>query len=202
MSKMLLCATILILMLFYAGSGVYAADRREGKLLLVAIDRIGWEDIYAAQMPNLDSLIENGAIGLMTTNTAGRLTQKNAYVTIGSGARLEGTAKSALGFSEYETFVGERAGDVYRQITGSTPERYSLVNLGIAQLKRQNARRPYTVNIGALGEVLRENGLIVALVGNSDIPQYPRRFMTSMLMDEYGIVPLGETGERLLEKKS
>lgn len=61
MPKLLLCATMLSLMLFYAGSGVYAAERREGKLLLVAIDRIGWEDIYTAHMPNLDILMENGA---------------------------------------------------------------------------------------------------------------------------------------------
>ena len=46
MSKMLLCATILILMLFYAGSGVYTADRLEGKLLLIAIDRIGWDVVH------------------------------------------------------------------------------------------------------------------------------------------------------------
>lgn len=200
MLKILLYSTILILMLIHAGSDAYAAERREGKLLLVAIDRIGWEDIYGAHMPNLDRLIENGAIGLMTTNTAGRLAQKNAYITMGSGARLEGTVKSLLGFSEYEKHVGERAGDAYRQITGIAPEQESLVNLGIAQLKRQNARRPYTVNIGALGEVLRENGLIVALAGNSDIPQYPRRFMTSMIMDEYGIIPMGEIGEKLLKK--
>jgi hypothetical protein len=191
---------VLSLIFFYAGTGAYAADRREGKLLLLAIDRVGWEDIYTARMPNLDRLLENGSIGLMTTNTAGRLTQKNAYITIGSGARLEGAAKSALGFSEYENYMGERAGDIYRQITGRTPVKDSLVNLGVEQVKRQNARRPYMVNIGALGQVLRKNGLIVALIGNSDIPQNPRRFMTSMLMDEFGVVPMGETGEKLLKK--
>jgi len=198
--KLLLCVILLTFMVFYAGTVTYAAEQREAKLLLIVIDRIGWEDIYYARMPNLDRLIENGGIGLMTTNTAGRLTQKNAYITIGSGARLEGTVKSILGFSEYETYAGERAGDVYKQITGKTAAPDSLVNLGITQVKRQNERRPYTVNIGALGQVLRENGLVMALVGNSDIPQNPRRFMTSMLMDEYGVIPLGEIGEKLLEK--
>lgn len=200
MLKSLLCVTMLSLIFFYADTGVYAAEQREGKLLLIAIDRVGWEDIYAAKMPNMDKLIENGSIGLMTTNTAGRLTQKNAYITIGSGARLEGAAKSALGFSKYEKYMGERAGDIYRQITGRTPVKDSLVNLGIVQAQRENERRPYTVNIGALGEVLRKNGIMVALIGNSDIAQNPRRFMTSMLMDEYGVIPMGEIGEKLLRQ--
>jgi len=177
----------------------FASDCREGKLLLIAIDRVGWQDIEKADMPNLDSLVKSGSIGLMTTNTAGRLTQRNAYITIGSGARLEGTQKSALGLSVNEKYMGERAGDVFYQITGRVGYEDSLVNLSIAQVKRYNERRPYTVNVGALGEVLRDEGYSIALVGNSDIPQHPRRFLTDMLMDDLGIIPMGIVGEQVLK---
>ncbi len=171
-----------------------------GKVVLVVMDRIGWNDIYEADTPNIDRLMNIGAIGLMTTNTAGSRSCNNLYVTMGAGARITGSANSPLAFSSQDTYQGQKITDLYYQITGKVMPTGSIANLGIAQVYRNNLNRPYTVKVGALGTALREEGRSVAVIGNSDTPDRYLRYLVSMLMDDGGIVPLGDVSRSLTEK--
>ncbi|MBM7582340.1 hypothetical protein JOD02_001197 [Caldicoprobacter guelmensis] len=175
---------------------------QKGKVVLVAMDRIGWEDIKEASTPNIDRLIEMGAVGLMTTNTAGSRSCENLYVTMGAGARITGSITSPLAFSSDDMYQGQKVADLYYQITGHKLKDGSIACIGIAGVYRNNAKRPYPVKVGALGTALAQNGYEVAVIGNSDIPEKQQRYLVSMMMDDKGVVSLGDVGEELNAKDS
>ena len=90
----------------------------KGKVILLVIDRVSWNEIDEAHTPNLDKLIDMGAIGLMTTNTGSSLSQNNAYLTIGAGARAVGVSGSQEALSYSHKYRGDRIENVMYQITG------------------------------------------------------------------------------------
>lgn len=175
-------------------------DTVMGKTFLIVIDRIGLSDLLSAETPHIDSLLERGGIALMTTNTGGSRSQKDAYLTMGAGTRVAASNKSPLGFHVEELFQGNRAGDLYLQIAGLQPTEGSIINLGFTQSVRSNSQRPYTVNIGALGTSLKRAGIRTAVIGNCDIPGENKRYLVSMMMDDRGIVPAGRIDGSFLVK--
>ena len=182
------CLIVIFLMEFLP---IVAAADENGKAVIVFIDRIGLADISYVDTPNLDLLIAKGTIGLMTTNTGGSRSQKDAYITMGAGARAVGSDKSPLGLSSLESFQGINAGEYFQQITGINAPSSAVVNLGIARAIRNNLNKPYQVKIGALGTALREANLNIAIIGNCDTPNEYKRYLSSFLMDDKGIVPVG-----------
>lgn len=176
----------------------------QGKAILVFLDRIGWKDIYEARTPNLDRLMDIGSIGLMTTNTGGSLSQNNAYLTLGAGSRVVGVSGSQSAFPYGYSYRGERIENLMFQITGYRMDEGSIANPSIAKLHRANENRPYRVKIGALGTALREAGIKVGVLGNCDNYRITEKdvggknFLVSMMMDDRGIVPLGDVSQSLL----
>ena len=174
-----------------------------GKVVLVSMDRVGLSDLFHADTPNLDSIIQRAGLGLMTTNTGGSRSQRDAYLTMGAGTRVAASDKSPLGLHLNEIYQGGLAGDYYKQISGKLPPEEAIVNLGFAQAVRNNKNRPYTVTIGGLGTALRQAGLRSAVIGNSDTPGEQKRYMVSFLMDDAGLVPDGNvSGNLLIEDQS
>jgi len=185
---------VLILTLSGCKRAVYAQNYRisnPGKIFLVIIDRISLSELMKVNTPHIDSILEKGGIALMTTNTGGSRTQKDAYLTMGAGTRVAASDRSAYGFQVNEIINGSRAGDIYFQVTGIQPPEGSIVNLGFIQSVRNNSKRPYTVIIGALGSALERAGKRCAVIGNCDIPGEYKRFLVSLMMNDKGIVHAG-----------
>ena len=223
-SKLPLLSAVVLILIFFLAAGILAApwlqdtqavqdiadiypyrtaylalppsDR--GKVLMVFIDRIGLSDLNQADTPNIDYLIQNGGIGLMTTNTGGSRSQRDAYITMGAGTRTTGSDKSSLGFGAEEGYQGVSAGDLYREISGMDLPPRAVVNLGFVQAVRNNRKRSYTVTIGALGTALREAGYRAAVIGNCDTPYEYHRYLVSFLMDDQGIIPDGSVDRSFL----
>ena len=171
---------------------------KQGKVFLIFIDRVVLSDFYDANTPNLDLLVQQGGIGLMTTNTGGSRSQRDAYLTMGAGTRVSASDKSPLGLHLDEIHHGVSAGDLYKQITGKAAQEGAIVNLGFAQAIRNNRNRSYTVNIGALGTAIKQAGLRSAVIGNSDTSGEVKRYLVSFMMDDEGVVPAGEVGRSTL----
>ncbi len=174
------------------------SPRTGGKAVLVFLDRIGLSDLNQADTPHIDRLIQSGGIGLMTTNTGGNRSQRDTYITMGAGTRAIGSAKSSLAFDAAENYQDVSAASLYQQISGRNPPAESVVDLGYAQLIRNNSKKPYTVTIGALGTALRDAGYHAAAVGNCDTPNEYHRYLASFLMDDQGIIPKGSVDRSFL----
>ncbi|NLA83453.1 MAG: hypothetical protein GX854_02740 [Clostridiales bacterium] len=169
----------------------YNEGTAKGKVFLISIDRIGLSHLHNENVPNLRKAMDMGGVALMTTNTGGSRSQRDAYLTMGAGTKVAAATKSPLSIHTDEIYQGYQGWELYRQITGKMPPQDAIVNLGFAQSVRNNINKSYTVTIGALGKALREAGIIPAVIGNSDTVEEKKRYMVSFLMDENGIVPKG-----------
>jgi len=187
----------------YADTDEKEQNRRGSKVILVLIDRISLEDLMQANTPNIDQLIAKGAVGLMNTNTAGKRSSENTYATIGAGNKaLSGNDYSGVAFKASDEVNGENAGDVFYRNTGKRVNDQAVVNLGIPQVIRNNTMKELDVMPGALGQALKEKGLVVGVLGNADTTLALGRHATLLAMDNEGVIPYGEVNNNLLKADS
>ncbi len=170
------------------------------KVLLILVDRINLDDIQGTETPNIDYLIENGAIGLMNTNTAHLKNSESTHVTIGAGTRSHGNIHGALALNSDELFLNTTGNDVFYSRTGI---RLPAGSVGIPNLKAlllANAPLNYEVAPGILGQSLNDAQLYTAVLGNSDTSGKLRRYGATIAMNAQGIVNFGDVSERALLK--
>lgn len=184
---------LFVVLLFCCRPLTVKADNtdKRGKLIVFFIDRISLYDIINTPTENIDYLASIGGIGLMTINTGGTRSQRDTYLSMGAGQAVIGSDNSNLGLNAQEHYQGEKAADIYKRITGDQCSEQACVNLGIAQTIRNNFNKPYSVTIGALGSTLMNAGLTPAVIGNCDTADEHKRYITSFLMNNQGIVPVG-----------
>jgi hypothetical protein len=177
-----------------------AAGTSGGKVTIVSIPGwsfADWNDETLAHMPHLRELIRSGAIGAMNVRTPERGLE-DSYATFGAGALAVGSAAfDAMERREGAGSAGE-ADVLYRRRTGWEPSDADIVLPDMAALIRLNAKRDYHARPGLLGELLGRGGIGIAVYGNSDTADRPRRHAPLMLMDESGRVPQGRIGESML----
>jgi len=163
------------------------------RLVILAVDRLTLADLQTRPLPNLQRLMEQGAVGLMTTRSIGGLSPEKIYLSIGAGeAMTTGTDADGLVFDADETYQGLRAADAYRLQQGKDPGSASLLHLGLAGLAKANASLPG--RCGWLGEALARQGWRLAVLGNADDSAGFGREAASFLMDREGRVALGHIG--------
>lgn len=172
---------------------------QRGKVVMVVVDRLTLDDLNRGGLPNFARLMAEGALGLMNCNTAGNSgNPENTYATIGAGAHVTATGTAGLAFNAREQLPVATAAQEYEGRTGLDPSPGSVVHLGIARIRNQNAGLPHPAVPGALGTALRGAGLKTAVLGNADTSAGLRRQVVTITMDENGLVDYGNIGTELL----
>ncbi len=164
------------LFFFLLSGELLAADSLN--LVWLLIDQVSLEEVESAHTPNIDYLLKRGAFGLVNVRTAGHLQPESTYLSLGTGKRSQGSKISHLGM----------------KINGGA------VNKRIAELKELNKNNYFQPQPGLLGQLSRENGIRIGVLGNSDTLNGERRTVVSLAMDEQGFVPWAEIGTELLKK--
>jgi hypothetical protein len=178
------------------------------RVLIVTLPGVVWADLDDVDLPNLDRLLDESAVGDLTTraNPSRRFTNLgDGYITIGAGTRAIGdnglTDGQALEVDE--RFGLDTAGDVFELRTGQAVER-GIVQLSISTITTRNEPLLLDSEPGALGTTLAEAGYERAVIANGDgteppgVPPVYRRSAASALMDEGGVVPAGAVGDEIL----
>lgn len=177
----------------------------EPRLVVVVIDKVTWGDLLDDEVnaPTIRSLSERGGVGMMCVRS-GR-GYGGEYVTIGAASRAGslfdsrmGNGAEALAFDARERVSGVLASEVFLARTGWSRGESAVVHLGIGPLLRENANAAYPLRIGLLGETLREAGIRIACIGNGDTSTELHREAVSIVMDERGLVALGQVGKSML----
>lgn len=196
-----LTAAVLILLACLAASwpaGAAASAARRAVLIL--LDGVGVKDLTGANMPNFRRLlVRRGAIAALNTRTAGQYLPENGYVSLGAGTRALGSPTAGLVLAVDELFGDEPAGTVFRRNTGYAAPAGALVNLDLPHLLAANAAVDHAVQVGALGEALRQAGKKTALLGRADFGNTPSRLAGTVAMDGRGVIPLGNVGPELVQ---
>ncbi len=168
-----------------------AGPATASKVLLVGIPGLSWDEIGTGDMPNLDRLVETGAVAAMSVRTrSDHPAVAEGYATLGAGARVQAANRAAAGVSGMAG-VDPAAG-------GNGP----IVVDAAADLRR-SAGRHLPTGPGDLGQALHVAGRRTAVVGASDIPggltgpnvpqARPTRFRPAALalMDRAGMLDAG-----------
>jgi hypothetical protein len=205
-------AALVIPLAAAAGAGSASAGTEKPaaqRVLVISIPAVTWGDIQSRQdaLPNLVGLLDESAVGGLTTRTIDRATKlADGYVTLGAGTRSVGANADTdgEGFEVDEPFAGTTAGQVFERRTGRAPHG-GLVNLGVAGIVDQNDQELFDAEVGALGDKLASAGWSRAVIANADgldaeelAGGYYRRQAVAGLMGSDGEVPAGAVGPELL----
>jgi hypothetical protein len=212
---------VLTFVLLGAAGAAHAADAaddddgdgqsggRVSRVLLISLPDVDWSDLEGVDLPNLERLFEQSAIGGMVTNGALRPSNAGAsYVALGAGARaVAPPTTSGQGFGADERFGRDSAGVVFRSRTG-TAAGDGLVYMPIAEVVELNDAELFGAEIGLLGDELAAAGVSRAVIANGDgtdpstpeqrVPPY-RRAAVAALMTGEGRVPGGQVDRELLQ---
>ena len=95
-----------------AGAGEVTLDEPVARLLVLSVPTLSWEDLEAADMPNLEALLAESAVADLSTRAVDRRTTPgDAYATISAGTRADGVRdEDGLGFEVGERYQGDTGG--------------------------------------------------------------------------------------------
>lgn len=146
----------LLLLSLLAGSIVaQASPRSQGQVILLIVDNVNYDDFQRYGGANLRKVLEQGALGLMNTNSGGDYEDCGSYATLGAG----NYAVCSPG-GMYVKEQPKSASDGAATVPGS------LVNRDLDNLVAVNEPLNRSVKVGLLGELLNHHGLKTAVIGS------------------------------------
>ena len=186
------------------GSRPADAQAEPGRVLVLSLPALAWEELYQGDSPALDALLDESAVAAMSVRDVLPVTDAgDGYATVSAGSRARGALADQQVLEYDEDFYGTPAAAVFRRNTGVTATS-GLVAFGFPALVRRNDRLDYDAEIGALGEALAAAAVPRAVIANADgqdLLETAVLFRTAgnALIDQHGTVPGGAVSEALLE---
>lgn len=172
----------------------------EKQVILIMADYLDLNDLQSKEACYLRQSALTGTVGLMNTNTAhSSRTSPHTHATISAGSPAIGGTSHILTYHSPELVDGEKAASLYQRYTGKTPAATDLLVLNWPQIQQanQNLKQPAPVP-GLLGEKLKNAGLKVAILGNSDTYSTKHRPAGLIACDLNGIIPQGKVGGTII----
>ena len=128
-----------------------AAQGDPGKVLVVSVPRLVWQDVVDQRPPALSAFLEDAAYGSLSVRAIGPRTDLGeGYVTIGAGNRARVDPRRAGDAFGADEQVGNTTGaDLYRAVTASDPGDARVLSLAITEAP--GGRPPAPVRLGARG---------------------------------------------------
>lgn len=191
------------------GAGSIDRDDPVDRVLIYTLPGVTWEDVRGADMPHLEGLVEDSAVGVMSTQIGRAPASTTAgYLTIGAGTRaVVPGVDVAVALNPDELLGGVSAADILRRRIGRTQEGIAYLPFGAAV--DVNEGSAYGAVPGTLGQSLAEQKVGRAVIANADSAEgFPldeplpdgafARSAVTALMGADGIVPDGTVGRELL----
>lgn len=183
-------------------------ESEKNKVIVLILDETSIEEIFSSNAPNIEYMVENGAIGLMNTRAKSSTANKGStYLSLGMGVRTLASTQGGLAFQKDTKLhsiwnpgiISEdiTANDFYKLYTGKALANGEIINIAIGDIEKTALDITPNNPIGLFGKTARENGLVIGVVGNSDIDG-PSREFTMLAMDENGVIPFGYVDKDLL----
>lgn len=173
-----------------------SATEDTGKAYLLVVDKLTIYDIDPSRTPQLHKLVSEGGVGLASSRTLRGKNVLDTSLTIGAGniGRVYGNGILAFNQNEYLEDRGKTAGQLYRNLTGIDPGQTCCLLVNLPEISTAIAQEKVTTLPGAMGEVLKNNGYSVCLLGNGDTGSGQLRAAAVIAMDAQGQIPYGDIG--------
>lgn len=147
-----------------------ADEQRPGRVLIVAVPRLTWQDIRDHDLPNISAFLGSSAVGDLSLRTIGpRTSLGEAYASIGAGNRAGVRDADAGRFlAPGERYENGVASEAYVRRTGWKVEG-ELLQLSISSILALNDRYLYGAEPGALGDAVAGDGRTTVAIGTDDL---------------------------------
>lgn len=143
---------------------------RPNRVVVFGMQPLSFDDLDRGVTPNLQRLIDEGALGALSARTVARTpTDGEGYLSLGAGARLAGGGLVETVLPMGDDVGGITARRYVASLTGTEPRGEYVVMGGPALLRRIDDPEAASAP-GALGDALVAAGLSGAAVGNGDQP--------------------------------
>jgi hypothetical protein len=212
-SAPVLAATLLGLVLGgCADEGEPVAEAVDGpvdRVLVVSLPGVGWDDVRALDLPNLQRFAGSAAVGDLSTRIGrSNASTTGAYLTINAGTRaVPPRIDVAVALDANESYGGIPASEILERRLGRIPPGIAYLAIGAAI--DTNDRSVFGAEAGLLGSALDDAGVVRAVIANADaaegfVSDEPppdgsyARGAAAALMDADGIVPAGTVSRLLL----
>ena len=147
-----------------------ALASRPAKVVVFGIPHVGLDDIQNGRTPNLDAMIDDGALAAMSVRTfEGRPSTAEGYASLGAGARLRSESDGGVAYAGGAPLEGGTAAAALARRTGR-PAQGEVVVVGGPATIRLNSGKHAPSEPGAMGQALHDEQLRTAVVGNADSP--------------------------------
>ncbi len=160
-----------------------ASQPKAKRVVVFSLPYLTWEDYNHWQEGLKDSngtiapgksairdQVSGGAVANMSVRTTtSRTTLEQGYATLSAGNRADAGVLGASAFDRDEQVDNSTACRVYERRTGRSC-RGEVLQLGIADIVRNNKALLYDARAGALASALVGSGLSTAAIGNADGP--------------------------------
>ena len=212
LAGMLLAGTALATVAAFVASVPRAAAQAQdegdseppGRVLIVSMPRLVWQDVADQAPPNLVSLLERSAVASLSVRAIGPRTDLGeGYLTLGAGNRARVHRDRAGDAVDADEMIGPSTGaELYRAVTGEDPGSASVLSLAIGEAVADADRLLYGSAPGAMGEAISDAGLSAAVIANADGgpplgADERHREAALAMMDEAGRVGGGTVGAQL-----
>lgn len=209
----MLWAALAVAVLATAASGCASSDAASPKpvrrVLVVALPGVTWDEVRSGQVPNLERLVEQGAVGDVSTRIGRTLASTTAaYLTLGAGTRaVVPGVDTGVALNPGELHGGVPASELQLRRLGHEVDGITYIPVGATI--DANADSPFAAVPGTLGDALARGGVHRAVIANADSAEgfpsdqpppdgaYARSAATA-LMGTDGVVPGGSVGRELL----
>jgi hypothetical protein len=194
-------SVVFLLFGVFSPSSSFAAGQNgaNGKKLVVVIaDHVGFHEWATDSLKYMRDLESRGAFGLMVTRTDEYHTSETAaYCTLSAGLPCDGETDARLAFNSDEVYQDRPAGLIYSLRTGLPAPGNGVVEIEANALANVNLTTDWKARPGALGTLLRQNGICTATIGNADFFQMENRGAAVVAMDETGVVAAGDVSKNI-----
>lgn len=176
---------ITVIVLGFMGIG-YAQENKS--MIMIVVNKFDFIDLY--EMPNLKGIGKENYMSLINTRALQSYNEYSSNLTIGSSARASASTITSRVFE-----INDDVKDIYYLRNNKSLTDGKYVNVDLAALKALNEKNNYRPFIGALGDSLKEKGINVYIIGNSNIEDREISFGSLIVMDSNGVVADGMIGE-------
>lgn len=195
---------VLLLVLVLAGAllgqvkptEAQTVKENDGKVYILVIDTLSILDINHIDTPHLWELSQKGAVGLSSTRTLRGNNSFDSSLTIGAGNLARAYTGGIMAYNRDEIIMdrNQTASQLYKNLTGWSPGNSACLLVNLPEIVTGITSEDVNSVPGAMGEVLKQNGRQVCVLGNGDINGFISRPSVAIGMDAKGKVALGDVG--------
>ncbi len=208
MAVIVLVVTMFMLWMQWSGGRWEPASQGLGtmpsKVVLFGVSHLSFEDLDNGNTPNLDRLVEQGALAAMSVRTmSGRPSTTEGYASLNAGTRVRADSIAGASAYPYDALLENGlAQDIAESRTGRQSNG-EVVVVGYPTVVRQTTGKHLSSEPGALGDALRISGKKTAVIGNADntsaaTDDRVNRPIGISLVDRAGSIDVGRVDAGLL----